>query len=59
LKILEEKMKKEEMEKELIKNMNDLQIQLPYVDKIINTKLLKKYLKQKEDFIIMTKLRRN
>ena len=47
---LEERRKKEEMEKELIKNMNDLQIQLPYVDKIINTEVVQKIFEAKGGF---------
>ena len=44
---LEEKRKKEEIEKELIKNMNDLKIELPYVNKIINIEVVKQIFEAK------------
>ena len=42
LKNLEEQKKKEEIEKELIKNMKELKITIPKVDSIINTQVAKK-----------------
>ena len=41
LKLLEERRKKEEMEKELIKNMDNLRLNLPEVNSIVNTEVSK------------------